>query len=67
MLFRCQIAILIHFSNEVDVLYSKENNPWTGGLLVPLPEGFWARLSLENIRRGKEDTEHDWLGGQGFP
>ena len=32
-----------------------------------LPKGFWARVSLQSIRRGNVETGHEWLGGQGFP
>ena len=28
-----------------------------------LAKGFWARVG----RRSRQETEHDWLGGQGFP
>ena len=49
---------LQQFQNKLDVLYSRENNPWTGGHLVPhrpwstLPEGFGARASLTENEGG---------------
>lgn len=37
------------FDHELEVLYLRENNPWSGGDSASqawgsLPEGFWARM-----------------------
>lgn len=47
----CQITKLKQFSNEFDVLHSRENNQWVRGLYCltnkgALPDGLWARASF---------------------
>lgn len=58
-------------SEESDVLYSRENNPCTGG--VPGTSSRCNILSvlgksvLQSIRRGHVETGCKWLGGWEFP
>lgn len=63
---------IMQFGNELDVLYVRENNPWTGGVqCLTSSKAFFLRdlgqeQILQNLRRGSTDTEHDCLGGQGL-
>jgi len=46
------------YSNGFDVLYSTEDNPRMGGYSASqwstLPQGFWARTILWNIRKAEQ-------------
>ena len=69
----CQMMKLKQFSNEFDVLYSKDNNPFSLGecsasqAVECCSYENGARLSFIEVRRGNRETGHDWLGGQEFP
>lgn len=69
----CQMMKLKQFSNEFDILYSKDNNPFGLGECSASQAveccscGNGARLSFTEVRRGNREAGHDWLGGQEFP
>lgn len=64
---------LKYFSNEFDVLCSKENKPWIGGLQCFMSSGtlflrdFGQEGCSQSLRRGNMETGHNWIGDQGFP
>lgn len=60
------------FSTRFDVLYSRENNPWTGGVqcltssgaFFPWDFGQWG---FTDVRKGDAETGRGWLGRWDFP
>lgn len=47
---------LKHFSDECDVLYSRENNPCFGGVQrSSVLEGFWAKANFMERRRDNSE------------
>ena len=68
----CQMTKIIQLGNEFDVLYSRKNSPWIGGVQclassrAPLLRDFGQVLFLQGLEEARQEW-HDWLGGQELP
>ena len=68
----CQVTKIIQLGNEFDVLYSRKNSPWIGGVQclassrAPLLRDFGQVLFLQGLEEARQEWQ-DWLGGQELP